>query len=69
MARLKFGDSLVIRQTAKLKSPPNKPRIRYVIMCIHIVTQCHDNSGVNLYVDHFIAQTTNIVRTYVLIYS
>ena len=32
MARLKFGDSLVIRQTAKLKSPPNKPRIRYIIM-------------------------------------
>ena len=30
MTRLKFGDSLVIRQTAKLKSPPNKPRIRYI---------------------------------------
>ena len=30
MARLKFGDSLVIRQTAKLKLLPNKPRIRYI---------------------------------------
>ena len=29
MVRLKFGDSLVICQIAKLKSPPNKPRIQY----------------------------------------
>ena len=36
MAGLKFGDSLVIRQTAKLKSPPNKPRIRYMAVMHYV---------------------------------
>ena len=35
MVRLKFGDSLVIRQIAKLKSPPNKPRIQYTPHGLH----------------------------------
>ena len=31
MAWFKFGEPIKICQTAKLKSPPNKPRIRYII--------------------------------------
>ena len=41
MVRLKFGNSLVIHQTAKLKSPPNKPCIRYVAILLSIASNCN----------------------------